>query len=212
MKQLLLFLTAGLFAIGCAAPSSDPPVPTAGTQSMEPVGPPRTELLTPGTPFPPLQAAGWVNGPPPAFDSPGVRGIVVDLWALWCPYCREAAPELVKLQSQYEPQGILFVSLTNMSRTTVESYVQQFGITWPNGYGASISTFAAYGAYHNAVLVPGYEVTPTIYLLNPDGTVRWSDQRARFRHVKAADLAPELASQLDELLHDSLAPPLLGGS
>ena len=68
----------------------------------------------------------------------------------------------------------------------------------PNG--AADTTFAAYGAYNTAMPTRGYEVVPTLYLLGPDGAVRWCDQRARYRHAEPADVAKDLAAAIEKLL------------
>ena len=35
----------------------------------------------------------------------------------------------------------------------------------------------------------GYEIAPTLYLIGPDGIVRWTDQQARYRHTDPKKLA-----------------------
>jgi thiol-disulfide isomerase/thioredoxin len=145
---------------------------------------PATPPLKPGDPLPPLEAAGWLNGPPPAPGSPGVRLLVVDVWGIWCPNCALSAPGLERVYEKYSPQGVAFVSITNSEQAVVEGYVKRHAVPWPSGYGASSGTIAALGA---ASGMPGpveYELAPTLYLVGPDGRVRWADGRGRFRHVE----------------------------
>ena len=51
--------------------------------------------------------------------------------------------------------------------------------------------------------IAGYEVAPVLYLLGPDGTVKWTDQAARFHHKEPKEIAAELdaavAKELDAL-------------
>ena len=42
-----------------------------------------TGPLAAGTPCPPFEAAGWINGPPPRPGRGAARLIVLDLWADW---------------------------------------------------------------------------------------------------------------------------------
>ncbi len=55
--------------------------PSAGPR---PDGPPglAAKALAPGAAAPPLEAAGWLNGPPP-HPGGGPRLIVLDIWAHW---------------------------------------------------------------------------------------------------------------------------------
>jgi thiol-disulfide isomerase/thioredoxin len=202
MKSLAFAAAVGLLAAGCAP---DPPPPRTAAafdpaELEEPVGPPSAVPLAPGTKFPPFRAAGWLNGRPPEFGAPGLKGVVVDLWSEWCPFCRRTAPELVTAYEKYAPRGVRFVSLTDLDQAAVTGFVSRFGVTWPSGYGVTIPTFAAYGARHTAIPVRGYDVFPTLYVLNPDGTVRWCDQRARARHVDPAKVRADLGAALDDLL------------
>jgi hypothetical protein len=74
------------------------------------------------------------------------------------------------------------VSLTHASRQQVESFVGQFAVPWPCGYGAS-------------------EYTPTLYVIGPDGHILWSDEEARPRHRQAgAALVQELEAELERNL------------
>lgn len=40
-------------------------------------------LIGPGTTAPPLEAAAWINGPPPDAASLAGKVVVVDVWAYW---------------------------------------------------------------------------------------------------------------------------------
>lgn len=70
-------LLCDLAAIGLSVsepePAREPP-----PQGNFPEGP-----LAVGENFPALEAAGWFNGPPPGPGTPGVRLIVLDVWAHW---------------------------------------------------------------------------------------------------------------------------------
>lgn len=187
-------------AVGCEPP------PNARVETPDAPRPRATGVATPplevGAALPPLQAEGWVNGPPPAPGAAGTRLLVVDVWGTWCPYCARSAPELVQLHKKYADRGVAFVSITNTHRGVVEGFVRRHALTWANGYGASPETIAALGAGSGMTGPPEYESAPTVYLVGPDGRVRWTDGRGRMKHEE-----PDAwARKLDAAIADALAP------
>jgi thiol-disulfide isomerase/thioredoxin len=203
----LLSVVPAILAAGCSDAKEEKEA-AAAAAAVPPSQPamvpgPKGEPLTPGDKLPLLKAAGWINGEPPAFGTPGVRLIVVDLWANWCPYCGHGAPHLVKLFNKYRDRGVAFVSITNMDEGTVQRHTQQFSIIWPNGYGLGAADMAAMGigAGGIAASMPAYGLAPTVYLADGAGRVRWCDQQGRFRHVESQ----EWIRQLDEAIENELA-------
>jgi hypothetical protein len=101
--------------------------------------------------------------------------------------CRMTAPGLVQVFHRYKSRGVAFVSLTDVPREGVAFFAQQFAVPWPCGYGASHGSIARFGAYSSTrwspAYHPGHEVSPTLYLLGPDGRVLWNDGQARPRHL-----------------------------
>ena len=59
------------------------------------------------------------------------KTVVLDFWASWCPDCRKDAPEVVRMQKEYAPQGVEFVGVS--MDTDVAAWrkaCEQFGITY----------------------------------------------------------------------------------
>src|SRR5262245_28918532 len=75
-------LSVGLIAGCMQSPPATEQAPERATASGI-----ATPPLKIGDPLPPLSAAGWLNGEPPAPNAPGVRLLVVDAWGSWCPHC-----------------------------------------------------------------------------------------------------------------------------
>lgn len=202
-----LVLTFGLMAGGAGCGPAADPAPEPGPADPPPVPAPQPIPASPplkvGDVLPPLVAAGWVNGPPP---EPGRGLLLVDLWAHWCPYCRTGAPGLVHLHRKYAGRGVAFVSLTNMTRESVEAFVKQFSIPWPNGYGATPETVTALGA-GSGMAMGAYGVAPTVYLVDPDGRVRWTDDRGRYTHRDIARWGKEMEAAIEAALADSGPEP-----
>jgi thiol-disulfide isomerase/thioredoxin len=199
MLVAVLLIVAG----ACDRPNEPPP-------PADPVPPimafvPETPALKAGDKVPALAAEGWLNGTPPSPSDPGVRLMVIDIWAHWCPFCRQGAPGLVGLYKKYAGRGVSFVSLTNMHRTSVAQFVEDFGLAWPNGYGATPETIVALGA-GSGMGMPGYGVAPTLYLVGPDGKVVWSDEQARYHHTESAKWRQDVERAIDAALAREPAP------
>ena len=191
-------VAALLIIAGACDRPSEPPPPAEPVPAMPPLVP-ATPALKAGDKLPALAAEGWLNGTPPSASEPGVRLLVVDVWAHWCPLCRKGAPGLVGLHKKYAGRGVVFVSLTNLHRDSVAPFVQEYGLTWPNGYGATPETIAALGA-GSGMSMPGYGVAPTLYLVGPDGRVVWSDGQARFHHTESAQWRQDVERAIDTAL------------
>ena len=194
------------------ARSADPSTPSAPPLVRPPLPPgsyPDAPLAA-GTPAPPLEAAGWLNGPYPGPDARTARLVVLDIWAGWCPSCRATAPGVLAAYHKYKDRGVAFVSLAGHDRDDVQAFADRFDIPWPCGYGATLESLARFGAYSadrmSAAYNPGYEVTPTIFILGPDGRVRWHDDQARPRHLTDVDT---MTRNLDSAIERELAatPP-----
>ena len=178
-RRLALGVLAAFLALGCGTENRPGPEKDENRRRASGVA---TPALKVGDPLPPLRAEGWVNGPPPAPNSPGVRLLVVDAWGEWCPLCEMSTAGLLRVYQKYSGQGVAFVSLTSAAEDTVEIYVRRHSVPWPNGYGVTAETAAALGAGSGLPGPIDYEVAPTLYLVGPDGRIRWVDGRGRARH------------------------------
>jgi len=151
-----------------------------------------------------MQPEGWINGAPSPEIEPGKRLVVLDIWSHWCPACRVTAPGLVRLQKKFGDQ-VSFVSLTNVDQKQVEMFADQSQIKWSCGYGASLESLSQFGAYTSKWMTetynPGYEVQPTIYVVDADGRILWHDNQARPLHLKLPEeVVQDLESELERLL------------
>ena len=181
--------------LGCR--KNPEPAAVAEPQSAPSVRP-KSEPLKIGDLLPELSAEGWINNPPPPSD-PGTRLRVIDIWAAWCPYCRQSAPGLCRIQHRFASQGVRFVSVTNMSREPARMFTDQFAIGWPSGYGLSDASVSALHV-DSGMAAPGYEVAPVVYITGADNRIRWLDQQGRLRHQSPEEWERELATAIQRLL------------
>jgi thiol-disulfide isomerase/thioredoxin len=134
---------------GCGEPpryaKSEKTAATAAAtpQAAQPQQPPRTNL-----PMPPVASS---HGARPGASAPGwtlldgrretladYRGrvLVLDLYATYCPPCRDEIPHLVQLQRQFGKQGLQVVGLNvggPEDRVKVPAYVEDLGILYDLG-------------------------------------------------------------------------------
>lgn len=119
-----------------------------------------------GATAPPIEAAGWVNGNPHENDYLKGKVIVVDAWATWCLPCRREAPHLVEVYQKFKDQNVAFIGLTTDGEDllpAIRKWLDETGISWPNGYGA-VDSLIAFKA----------EYIPQVWVIGTDGKVVWN--------------------------------------
>ncbi len=63
------------------------------------------------------------------------RVILLNFWASWCPPCRDEAPDLQALYSDFSEAGltVIGINILESSREKALDYIDEFGISYPNG-------------------------------------------------------------------------------
>lgn len=88
--------------------------------------------------------------------------VVVNFWASWCPPCRREASRLETVYQRYRTSGVVFIGVdVEDTDGDARSFIQQYGISYPNGPDRSSRIDTDYG-------VAGL---PTTVVVNPDGQI-----------------------------------------
>jgi thiol-disulfide isomerase/thioredoxin len=110
---------------------------------------------------PPFEAAYWLNSEPLTLEQLRGKTVVLEFWATWCPPCRKTIPQRTRLFEAYKDKGVVFVSLTNETKETVEPFVRKMEAPYPIGGGSPS------GKAYNV------QGMPQVYLIDPSGRIVW---------------------------------------
>jgi thiol-disulfide isomerase/thioredoxin len=117
---------------------------------------------------------------------------VISFWATWCGPCKEELPRLSALKQHYADKGVRFIAISAdepKSRSKIEPYIQQQGITLDIWTGADIGSLDRLNL-GNAL--------PATIVLDKDGTP--------IGRIMGEARDADITSYLDWLLSDRSAP------
>lgn len=99
--------------------------------------------------------------------------ILVNFWGSWCGPCRQEAPELQALYEDYKDEDFLIIGVNwlESSRQKALDFIDEFGITYPNGedFGEIVAKkYQIQGAPENFLIDKDGNVSQFVY-----GVVRY---------------------------------------
>jgi len=93
------------------------------------------------------------------------QAVMINIWASWCPPCREEMPAIQKVYEDYQDQGliVLAVNATNQdSEAAAAAFVDEFGLTF-------LVPLDRTGAVSNRYQLRGL---PSTYFVDREGVIR----------------------------------------
>jgi cytochrome c biogenesis protein CcmG/thiol:disulfide interchange protein DsbE len=88
--------------------------------------------------------------------------VVVNFWATWCVSCKDEAVDLEMAWRDYRDRGVLFLGVDYLDQEPRNlEYIEQYGITYPNGQDIQGRIYNAYGV----------EGLPETFIVNPQGEI-----------------------------------------
>jgi thiol-disulfide isomerase/thioredoxin len=93
------------------------------------------------------------------------KTVLLDFWGTWCPPCRAATPELVKLQKKYSADPVLLIGISSdppADEQKVRDYVAEYRMLWPQNIDVTRKVHTAFEV----------RTFPTYIVLDGDGIIR----------------------------------------
>jgi peroxiredoxin len=73
-----------------------------------------------------------LDGEPVSLEDHRGSVVLVNLWATWCPPCREEMPTLQAFYEKYKPLGFVLIAIDQgETGELVRSFVAEFGLSFP---------------------------------------------------------------------------------
>jgi thiol-disulfide isomerase/thioredoxin len=73
-----------------------------------------------------------LDGTPVSLSDFRDQTVLVNLWATWCPPCRQEMPILNDFYEKYKDQGFVLIAIDQEeSREVVQPFVEEFGLSFP---------------------------------------------------------------------------------
>ena len=123
------------------------------------------------------------------------RCVVLDFFASWCGDCRKDMPEMKKLYTQYDIQGVNFIGISfDTDADKLQEYMDKEQMPW--------RVLSELEKMKDSKMAKDYHIQwiPTMYLLDTEGhvvlaTVEIEKLKAKLEELKKANklVAPELA-------------------
>lgn len=115
----------------------------------------------------PIESKAWFNhiGQPISIEGLRGRAVLVEIWATWCPPCREAMPHLGQIQEEFADDGLVVLGLSEEPAATVEPFVMD------NDIHLRVAADCKSGPTY--LKWAGVNGIPHSFLVDPKGNIMW---------------------------------------
>jgi cytochrome c biogenesis protein CcmG/thiol:disulfide interchange protein DsbE len=114
--------------------------------------------------------------------------VFVNFWASWCPPCRAEAPMLEAMWRELKDRDVVFLGInTQDEEPKARSFVEEFGLTYPNGRDPRGAIAIDYGVWG----------LPEAFIVDPTG-------RITYKHIGTIG-ASALLAKIDEARKGSVS-------
>ena len=184
-----------------STPSAAPSAPSTGSAPATTA--PRATLVV-GAPAPAFSVR-TLDGKTVGLDAYRGKTLVINVWATWCPPCREEMPALIAAEPAYAKDGK--VAFLGIDTTEEAPIVRAYTAARPVPYALAIGTQASFGDPYDVV---GF---PTTFVIDPSGILRaryvdelgsrqLSDLVAAGKAGRNASIESPLQTKIDAALAD----------
>jgi thiol-disulfide isomerase/thioredoxin len=175
---------------------------SAASAAAQRVGPALVALcaLLPGAPMAPaafaadVPATRLITAPQlrSLLDAQRGKVVVVNVWGTWCVPCLREIPDLVALEQELGPRGVLLVGLGMDEPGMLDSQVEPFRLKYFPGFRTWLRNEPDMDTLVSALDPAWNEILPTTYLVGRDGKVARKIQGRKTPEEFRALLAPLL--------------------
>lgn len=136
-----------------------------------------------------------VTGAPIKLSSYAGKVLLVNLWATWCNPCRLETPELVKLYTEFRPQGLEVIGLStenpDATAEAVKQFVQDYNVNYRVGWSPPEVSIT---------LMQGRDAIPQSFVISRTGRVV-----KRFVGFNPIQTPPLIKEAIQEALNEKAA-------
>lgn len=189
--KYLIYISSLIFLTACGAKENESPKQQSAIGQTQPV-----ERLDPASsPLYPAQKQAQatdfevtlLSGETFRLSNQKGKVVLMNIWATWCPPCREEMPDLVDLYNKYKDQRYvtLGVSIDEQGESVVRPFMEEYDVNYPMYIDKDGTVMDKYG--------PTMGI-PTTYIIGKKGNLRYFSVGA----VTNKELEPRIKELLAE--------------
>lgn len=123
-----------------------------------------------GQAAPKIAVGEWLSGELKGAGPFAGKTVVLEFWATWCRPCWAVIPHMNKLVEKFAGDDVVFVSMSHEKREIVERFRTAITMKARVALDQNDETSRSYSV----------ETIPFMYLIDPNGYVRWKGHPAAF--------------------------------